>query len=120
MEATVAETFFERVYGLVRQIPPGKVATYGQIAWLLGKPHGARAVGWALRAVPSGSDVPWHRVLNAEGRISIRARNLQRSLLEAEGVPFDETGRVDLDSVGWQGPADEGAGAALAVGDAGW
>jgi methylated-DNA-protein-cysteine methyltransferase-like protein len=103
-----ADSFFERVYQVVRQIPPGRVATYGQIACLLGQPHAARTVGWAMRA--SGDpDVPWHRVLNAKGRISAVERRiesgLQRALLEGEGILFDEEGRVDLGVYRWEIPA---------------
>ncbi|MGD1994072.1 MAG: MGMT family protein [Anaerolineae bacterium] len=96
---------FQRVYQLVKQIPAGKVATYGQIAWLVGQPRGARTVGWALRALPPGAGVPWHRVVNAQGGISIAAREHQRALLEAEGVVFDQSGRIDLDLFGWEGLA---------------
>jgi methylated-DNA-protein-cysteine methyltransferase-like protein len=86
-----AEGFFARVYAAVRAIPRGRVATYGQVAALLGVPRGARAVGWALRALPAGNSVPWHRVVGAGGRISIRAGagpELQRRRLRAEGVAF--------------------------------
>ena len=96
--------FFKRVYQMVERVPSGRVATYGQIAWLVGKPQGARTVGWALRALQPGSGVPWHRVVNAQGGISIAAREHQRALLEAEGVLFDERGRIDLDEFGWEGP----------------
>ncbi len=97
-------SFFQRVYRMVEQIPAGRVATYGQIAWLVGKPRGARTVGWALRALQPGSGVPWHRVVNAQGGISVAARELQQALLEAEGVAFDERGRIDLGVFGWEGP----------------
>jgi methylated-DNA-protein-cysteine methyltransferase-like protein len=98
--------FFERVYALVRCIPPGRVATYGQIARLLGQPHAARTVGWALRGVPEDSNVPWQRVVNASGRISIRDPQSvaeQRSLLEAEGLVFGPDDQIDLDRFGWDG-----------------
>jgi len=102
---------FERIYRLVERIPRGKVASYGQIARMLGQPHGARTVGWALRALPDGTTVPWHRVLNSQGRISApwgpAAVALQRALLEEEGVVFDDTGRVDLTRFGWAGPEEE-------------
>jgi methylated-DNA-protein-cysteine methyltransferase-like protein len=96
--------FFERVYRLVAEVPLGRVATYGQIAALLGVPHGARAVGWALRALPEAraGGVPWHRVVGAGGRISPRAaggHTLQRRRLRAEGVRF-RAGRVDLERHG--------------------
>lgn len=98
--------FFEQVYSVVRCVPAGHVATYGQIAHLLGQPHAARTVGWAMQGLPEGSDVPWHRVVNAGGRISISDRQgaiEQRRLLEAEGVAFDAYGRIDLDRFGWIG-----------------
>ncbi len=87
------DPFFERVYGLVREIPRGRVVTYGQIAAMLGVPRGARAVGWALRALPEARArrVPWHRVVGAGGRISPRGGpgpEIQRRRLRAEGVAF--------------------------------
>jgi methylated-DNA-protein-cysteine methyltransferase-like protein len=99
--------FFEQVYRLVRQVPPGKVTSYGAIARMLGHPHAARTVGWALHSLPEGSDVPWQRVINSQGRISTSCRehgaDLQRALLEAEGIEFDERGYVDWDRFGWEG-----------------
>ena len=99
--------FFEQVYQVVQRIPPGKVATYGQIARLLGQPRAARTVGWALHSIPEGSHVPWHRVLNAQGTISLEASGpggaIQKALLEAEGVGFGEGNRVDLKAYGWAG-----------------
>ena len=85
--------FFVRVYAAVRRIPRGRVATYGQVAMLAGTPRGARAVGWALRALRGrqASRVPWHRVVGAGGRISLRAGTgplVQRRRLRAEGVRF--------------------------------
>jgi methylated-DNA-protein-cysteine methyltransferase-like protein len=103
----VTGPFFQRVYRMVERIPAGQVATYGQIAWLVGKPQGARTVGWALRALKPGSGVPWHRVVNARGGISIAERTHQRALLESEGVAFDERDRIDLDVFGWEGPGNE-------------
>jgi len=103
----MTDSFFEMVYKIVRCIPPGKVATYGQIARLAGKPRGARTVGWALHSMPDGSDVPWQRVVNARGVITLDARGpggaIQRVLLEAEGIAFDEEGRIDLGAFGWAG-----------------
>ena len=92
--------FFERVYAAVRAIPRGRVATYGQVAELVGVPRGARALGWALRALDPrrARAVPWHRVVGAGGRISLRAGVgplLQRERLQKEGVGF-RSGRVDL------------------------
>lgn len=101
-------SFFEQVWALVRRVPRGKVVTYGQAALILGEPRGARTVGWAMRAAPEG--LPWHRVVNADGRISTAGRDpedldLQRALLEAEGVRFGPDGRLDLDHDRWAGPA---------------
>jgi len=94
--------FFEQVYALTRCIPPGRVASYGQIACLLEQPHAARTVGWAMRAIPAGSDVPWHRIVNAAGRISLSDPK-QRRLLEAEGVMFEPNDRINMDRFGWAG-----------------
>lgn len=98
-------SLYERIYGVVQQIPPGRVATYGQVATIVGS--GARTIGYAMAALRR-RDVPWQRVLNSEGRISRRAHGAedsrQRELLTAEGVFFDRRGRVDLDAVGWEGP----------------
>ena len=85
--------FFQRVYEVVRLIPPGQVATYGQIAAIVSGPRAARSVGWALNGLPQGSDVPWQRVVNASGgcstdRLPDFPKGLQRSLLEGEGVAF--------------------------------
>ena len=93
---------FARVYALVRRIPRGRVASYGSIARALGMPRGARTVGWALAAC--GDDVPWHRVVNAQGKISWRPTggyHLQRARLHQEGVRFAR-GRVDLEKFGWK------------------
>lgn len=97
---------YERIYAVVRQIPKGRVATYGQVAALAGMPGHARQVGYALHALEQGTDVPWHRVINAKGEVSPRAEagwdNFQRQLLEAEGVVFDKRGRVDLEQERWE------------------
>ena len=97
---------FELVYRVVRCIPPGRVATYGQVARIAGMPRGARTVGWALRALPGGSDVPWQRVVNAKGTISFTpggyAASVQQALLEEEGIVFEQ-GRIDLHVFGWVG-----------------
>lgn len=91
---------------MVRRIPRGRVATYGQIAVLAGVPGQARLVGYALSAVPDSSSVPWHRVINAQGRISTRRSEpgggiRQRMLLEREGIRFNAAGRADLDRFRW-------------------
>jgi methylated-DNA-protein-cysteine methyltransferase-like protein len=108
--------FFEKVHRLVRQVPPGKVTSYGAIARMLEHPHAARTVGWALHSLPpsvppaSGGDerggVPWWRILNSKGCISLsgeRGAGLQRELLEAEGVEVSERGCVDLERFEWEG-----------------
>lgn len=97
--------FYEAVYRLVRDVPRGRVVTYGQVAVLLGHPRAARAVGYALRAC-RGKDVPWQRVINAQGRISARGEverpMQQRVLLEREGVRFDEHDACDLKALRWE------------------
>lgn len=99
-------SFRLKVYQIVRQIPPGRVATYGQVAALAGAPGAHRACGSALRHLIEGEDVPWHRVLNAQGKASsvgdpVRPL-LQRRLLEGEGVRFSRGGRCDLEVFGWE------------------
>lgn len=99
---------YERVYAVVRRIPRGRVATYGQIAELAGLRGTGRArrVGYALHALPPGTTVPWHRVINARGEVSRRRRPgeelAQRLLLQREGVRFDARGRLSLAGVGWR------------------
>lgn len=92
---------------MVCLVPEGHVATYGQIARLLKWPHGARQVGYALAALRDGQKVPWHRVVNARGEISSRAKagyeDFQRILLEDEGIAFDKDGRIDLARFLWAG-----------------
>ena len=97
---------YQRIYRVVRRIPRGRVATYGQVARLAGLAGHARQVGYALHALPDDSDVPWQRVINARGEISRRVEpgweGLQRSLLEAEGICFDGRQRVALSRFGWR------------------
>ncbi len=95
--------FFKRVHRIVAMIPSGSVMTYGQIAGMIGNPRASRAVGYALRAVPEGLELPWHRVVNSKGEISSRRtmqgdddRFLQRVLLESEGIVFKDSGKIDL------------------------
>jgi len=96
----------QRIWAAVRSIPRGRVATYGDIAAIAGMEGHARQTGYALHDLPGGSNVPWHRVINAHGEISERTRGdsheLQRMLLEAEGVEFDLGGRVDLARYRWK------------------
>jgi methylated-DNA-protein-cysteine methyltransferase-like protein len=100
-------TRYEQIYEAVRRIPPGKVATYGQIAKIVGRCT-ARMVGYAMAALPAGSGVPWQRVINHKGEISTRSRGdgdlRQRRLLQKEGIRFDRKGRVNLKKVRWAGP----------------
>ena len=96
---------WKKFYAVIRTIPRGVVATYGQIAAIAGLDGHARQVGYALHALPKGHDVPWHRVINSRGEVSVRnagdSHELQRYLLESEGIEFDERGRVDLKRYGW-------------------
>jgi len=97
---------YARIYDVVRRIPRGRVATYGQIATLAGIPGHARQVGYAMAALPEDSRVPWHRVVNARGMISLQAdrgyAQMQRILLENEGVAFDACGRLSLERYRWR------------------
>ncbi len=96
---------FSRIYEIARQIPYGRVATYGQIAQIMGPPVTARDVGDAMAALRDGQPdppVPWQRVINAQGRVSTGQR--QQILLEQEGVSFTVKGVTDLGRFGWQGP----------------
>lgn len=97
---------YQAMYAVVRRIPPGSVATYGQVARLAGFPGCARQVGYALSALEDSSSVPWHRVVNARGGISPRSGGcpadlLQRLRLEDEGVHFDTQGRIPLEQFRW-------------------
>jgi methylated-DNA-protein-cysteine methyltransferase related protein len=104
----VSRAFTERVYAMVGRIPRGKAASYGGVAAILGSPRAARGVGTALSALPPDTDVPWWRVVNRNGEISIKGEPgmaaLQRKLLEREGVRFDARGRLDWERFGWRGP----------------
>jgi methylated-DNA-protein-cysteine methyltransferase-like protein len=108
---------YARIYAVVRRIPRGRVATYGQVARLAGLPGQARQAGYALNALPDDLGVPWHRVINAQGRVSPRGEpeweDVQRQMLEREGVRFDASGRTDLGRYQWKprrgAPAPRGA-----------
>jgi methylated-DNA-protein-cysteine methyltransferase related protein len=92
---------YDRIFAVVRRIPRGRVATYGQVAALAGLPHAPRVAGYALHALPAGTPLPWHRVVGAGGRLSLARKSpdgavTQRMRLEREGVTFDPRGRVVL------------------------
>ena len=98
---------YERIYALVARIPPGRVATYGQLARIEGRCT-SRMVGYAMAALPEGRALPWHRVVNARGSVSERrgggGTSRQEALLRADGLLFDARGRLDLERVSWAGP----------------
>ncbi len=102
----MASELYEQIWQVVRRIPRGKVATYGQVAELAGRPGAARQVGYAMDALEDGSTVPWHRVVNAKGQISARydrgSEREQRKCLEAEGVQFTDSGAIRLDQYQWR------------------
>ena len=97
---------YEHIYTIVAEIPRGRVANYGQIAELAGIRGGARQVGYALSALPDPTPVPWHRVVNAKGEISLRSEpgseGIQRKLLEREGIAFEPGGRIPMDRFRWR------------------
>lgn len=100
------EAFTRSVIRLIKRIPQGKVSTYGQIALMAGRPGGARQVTRILHAMSRKHDLPWHRVINARGRISLPeygGYEEQRARLQLEGVEFDEKDRVDFDTYLWDG-----------------
>ncbi|HEX8616109.1 MAG TPA: methylated-DNA--[protein]-cysteine S-methyltransferase [Thermoanaerobaculia bacterium] len=107
---------YEIIWKTVKRVPRGRVATYGQIAELAGLEGHARQVGYALHNLPGESGVPWHRVINAKGEISPRSagdsHELQRMLLEAEGVEIDLRGRIDLKRFRWATTTRRTSGAA--------
>jgi len=97
-------SIYDRIYGIVRRIPAGRVATYGQVAAMVRGCSGARQVGYALHALPDGTPVPWHRVLNAHGACSLRGASAVTQLirLEHEGVRSRADGRIDLELYRWR------------------
>jgi methylated-DNA-protein-cysteine methyltransferase related protein len=113
------DKFFETVWLITRQIPKGKVSSYGQIASMIPPYLGTdpdqhqrlapRWVGTAMRKVPEGQSVPWQRVINSQGKVSLPDASgaKQRALLEAEGIVFDKSGKINLGDYGWQGPDDD-------------
>lgn len=113
---TSGSPLYQQIFERVRQIPAGRVATYGQVARWAGYPGYARQVGYALyRLLDQDSDVPWQRVVNAKGEISYSplrygSDDLQRVLLEQEGIEFNPQGQIDLERFGWQPDLDRSPG----------
>ena len=108
----IEQNFQEKVIRLIRNIPCGTVATYGQIAKYAGNPQGARQVSYILHALSGRERLPWHRVINSKGGISLKPRHgyeLQKQLLQDEGIVFNDDDRVDLKQFGWldQGRLDK-------------
>lgn len=101
--------FSKKVIAAIKKIPKGKVATYGQIAKLAGKPQGSRGVAWLLNSSSQAHGLPWQRVINSQGKISFPLYSdgylRQRGLLEREGVEFVDSGAVDLKKYQWNGKA---------------
>ncbi|GAK01941.1 D-serine dehydratase [Geomicrobium sp. JCM 19037] len=110
-EGMLMSNFYEEVYVLTKQIPPGSVATYGLIARWLGNPRGARAVGWALQRTPHGARIPAHRVVRRDGTLAadhvFGGSDIQKELLENEGVPFSGNDRIDMNKAVWSGPVTD-------------
>lgn len=105
----MASDFTTRALAVIRQIPPGKVITYGMVAVLAGNPRAARQVGWLLHSLSQRHRLPWHRVVNRHGAISPRAEgdgNWQRVLLAEEGVAFSSDGWIDLEKSLWRPSSD--------------
>lgn len=107
MDKGPAARLYHRIYNLVKQIPAGQVATYGQIAKMVGQ-CGPRQVGYAMSQVPADLEIPWHRVINSQGRISVRKQGgedpRQVMLLKKEGIIFDKSGKIDFTEYAWFGP----------------
>lgn len=97
-------SLFERIYRVVGRVPCGQVANYGLIAHLAGDGATPRLVGYAMAACPAGQGIPWQRIVNAQGRISLpgEAGERQRLILEAEGITFDADGRIEWRRFGWR------------------
>ena len=100
------DPLFARIYEVARQVPPGRVASYGQITEIVGAGCDARMVGYAMAGAPEGGDIPWQRIVNRQGKISLPGKGgeIQRMRLEAEGIIFDARGRIDMERFGWRGP----------------
>jgi methylated-DNA-protein-cysteine methyltransferase-like protein len=108
MRNTAGEGPYQAIWRVVGSIPRGRVASYAAVARMAGLPGRARMVGYAMHSIPHGRGIPWQRVINSKGEISEHPDpafgEMQRSLLEQEGVVFDSAGRVDLARYGWEGP----------------
>jgi len=118
IRSTKVQNFDALVLSLVGRIPKGCVATYGQVAALAGRPRNSRQVGKILGQLSPKSEIPWHRVVNAQGRISQRAEphgteSLQRRLLEAEGITFTKGGRIRMTDFAWEPSIEEFLGSRL-------
>ena len=95
------KSIYQKIYDTISRIPHGRVATYGQIARIVGNCT-ARMVGYALAATPDDIEIPWHRVINSQGKISLLTfKDLQQKLLESEGISFDKSGKVSLRKYRW-------------------
>ena len=104
----VLTRFTQDALRIIKHIPHGRVMTYGRVASLAGQPGGARQVSRILHSMSRKYELPWHRVINSEGRISLgpsQGRELQKALLESEGIEFSANGSLDLKIYLWQGPA---------------
>lgn len=103
--------FYQKVYEIVAKIPKGKIATYGQIAAILGQPRSARIVGWAMKAAPEHLHLPCHRVVNRLGELApdyaFGSSDVQRGLLLSEGITFDEEGRINVKKHLWNGISND-------------
>lgn len=98
------DTFQQRIWQIVAAIPAGRVTTYGDVALLAGSPRAARQVGGVLSRLPEGTTLPWHRVVNRHGTISLQGDHLlrQRDALEAEGIEVSDDGQLDLEAYRWR------------------
>ena len=108
MTEPIDRVLYDRIYLVIRQVPSGQVASYGDIATVVGGGCDARTVGYALADMPDGHEIPWQRVVNREGAISTRGLR-QRELLEAEGITFDAQNRIVMARHRWPGPSAEWA-----------
>ena len=105
MSTVEDDTYFQKIKDIIKSIPEGKVATYGQIAAYAGNPRGTRQVVWVLHSFSQKDNLPWHRVINKKGRISLKpgqGYEDQKALLEKEGVLFDRTDTIDFDQYLWR------------------